>query len=369
MAQDWYVGIGGKARRIVKAYIGVGGKAREIVAGYVGVGGKARQFWSGGELKFKGEIAVPRRPYNTGVGLDSHAIFSGAPSSASSYENTYTDAYNKNLVCSSISGRTQYVYEDSSARAGNYALFAGGQGTRSEAPKTVDVYNDSLVKTVATDLRTGIVDGGGASAGSVAVFTCGNKSEDSSLKGDVDFYDANLVHSTASLASEDMRSRIASLSVGNYALFAGGDPSGSTSSASKVNAYNSSHVMTKIYLSESTYSPVSTNVGKKYGVVGGGRRTSSSRNAVNDAINTNLTITKLSDFEEFPRDDFVGASAGNYGVLPLEYSHCYIYDSNLVRTYITNNSMDFGVYAVSTSLGRTAIIVTGAPTAAYAFQG
>lgn len=43
---DMYVGINGKARKIIKAYVGVNGVARAITAGYAGVGGVARNVFS-----------------------------------------------------------------------------------------------------------------------------------------------------------------------------------------------------------------------------------------------------------------------------------------------------------------------------------
>lgn len=46
MAQEMYVGINGKARKIIKAYVGVNGVAREITAGYAGVGGVAKKVFS-----------------------------------------------------------------------------------------------------------------------------------------------------------------------------------------------------------------------------------------------------------------------------------------------------------------------------------
>lgn len=52
---DMYVGINGKARKIIKAYVGVNGVARAITAGYAGVGGIARSIFSGAT------IAMPQK--------------------------------------------------------------------------------------------------------------------------------------------------------------------------------------------------------------------------------------------------------------------------------------------------------------------
>ena len=52
---DMYVGINGKARKIIKAYVGVNGVARAITAGYAGVGGVARSVFSGVQMPQKGD--------------------------------------------------------------------------------------------------------------------------------------------------------------------------------------------------------------------------------------------------------------------------------------------------------------------------
>ena len=75
MAEEWYIGVGGKARKITKAYIGVNNIAREITSGFIGVANKARQFWSGGGLRYKGLAPTPRDSYQTNCPLDSYVIF------------------------------------------------------------------------------------------------------------------------------------------------------------------------------------------------------------------------------------------------------------------------------------------------------
>ena len=51
MAEDFYIGVDGQARRVVSAYVGVDGVAREITGGYVGIDGTAKPFFSGGKIE------------------------------------------------------------------------------------------------------------------------------------------------------------------------------------------------------------------------------------------------------------------------------------------------------------------------------
>lgn len=64
---DMYVGINGKARKIIKAYVGVNGVARAITAGYAGVGGVARNVFSGATVAMpkKGDTIILKSNDNT----------------------------------------------------------------------------------------------------------------------------------------------------------------------------------------------------------------------------------------------------------------------------------------------------------------
>ena len=48
MAKEFYIGVGGVARKVKQPYIGVNSVARKVKKGYIGVNGVARQFFSGG---------------------------------------------------------------------------------------------------------------------------------------------------------------------------------------------------------------------------------------------------------------------------------------------------------------------------------
>ena len=55
MAKGTYIGVDGVARKVKKGYIGVDGIARKIKKAYIGIGGVARPCWGGG-LEYYGTI-------------------------------------------------------------------------------------------------------------------------------------------------------------------------------------------------------------------------------------------------------------------------------------------------------------------------
>ena len=57
MAEEMYVGINGKARKVVDAYIGVNGKAKRVTDIYAGINGVARRVFNF-EYPVKGNIIV-----------------------------------------------------------------------------------------------------------------------------------------------------------------------------------------------------------------------------------------------------------------------------------------------------------------------
>lgn len=374
MAQDWYVGIGGKARRIVKAYIGVGGKAREIVAGYVGVGGKARQFWGGGEPKVKGVISAPRGYFDTGVGINSYALFGGATSS--SYYNTYIDAYNKSLVRSDAQDRRNKGRYTASARAGNYGIFAGG--TSGSPIDYADAYNDNLVRVSAPNLSRELSNLRGATAGTTAIIGYGKNS--SIEYTNVTLYNANLVSTNTSYSSES-RCIPSPLSFGQYAVFWGGaDMSSDFDINNKSYAYdvwNASGVVKTGKSLKYGKSGVSTAVaGGKYAMFVGGSTSGSSGRTVVETLDTNLVQTQREDAPfsvYYGSDGNCGATIGNYAVFlvgnnnstPLLY-----YDRNLVRV---TEAIDAAIWdqfdefpSATATVGRIGIFV--ARKKAFAIQ-
>ena len=102
---------------------------------------------------------------------------------------------------------------------GNYALFAGG-GNSSGRYGTVDIYNTSLTRLMATPLSVGRSYVSATTIDQFAIVGGGMNSSSSAVKT-VDVYDASLTHSVAhDLTSATYHN--AATTIGNYALFGGG---------------------------------------------------------------------------------------------------------------------------------------------------
>lgn len=173
MATDWYIGIGGKARRVVAAYVGVGGKARRITSGYFGVGGKARQFWSdGGVLSYdKTSNSVPSMNYAYNVSLNDHLI-KWIPSQNRKITTQYdiAVAYDKNFIINqnittiqtSANSNSIKNHCDIFTRTGNYAIgMPVLRNTSSYSTSYIEAFDDNL--TLNSVLSVTRKDGSAAS--------------------------------------------------------------------------------------------------------------------------------------------------------------------------------------------------------------
>ena len=196
MAKAIYIGVGGTARKVKNVYVGVGGVARRVKKAYIGVGGVARCFYSR-------DLAY----YGTASALSV--------------------------------GR----YRLAATSVGNYALFGGGYNNGT-IYSTVDAYSSSLTRSTATALSLARSDLAATSVGSYALFGGGmdpyyNEGEDLA-KTTVDAYNTSLTRSIPS-ALAYRAYYLAATSVGNYALFGGGQYAGTSFSYwAIVNAYNTS---------------------------------------------------------------------------------------------------------------------------------
>lgn len=166
-----------------------------------------------------------------GTGIGDYAIFGELSSNASyNYMTTVYNtvyAYNKSLV------RSQTVL--SSARGGGqagtngtYAIFAGGWSytDTSIVHNTVDAYNTSLSRSSATALRSAGITIVASNPGYILA------SEENSTT--VDAYNASLSRSNATNLSS-ARYNYGGASIGNYAIFAGGNDN--TSKIATADAY------------------------------------------------------------------------------------------------------------------------------------
>jgi len=105
---------------------------------------------------------------------------------------------------------------------GNYALFGGGARNVSNPTyyATVDSYNTSLTRTTPTELSIGRCYMAATTVGNYALFG-GGRGSGYVYYSVVDAYDTSLTRTTPTGLSQE-RSNLAATTVGNYALFGGG---------------------------------------------------------------------------------------------------------------------------------------------------
>lgn len=158
----------------------------------------------------------------TTVGI--YALFGGG--FATSYSEQ-VDWYNVTSLTRSVG--TSFTYGRSRHMAvtvGNYALFAGGQNTQETSDNllTIEVYDQSLTHTTPIRLSQTTYDGAATRVGSYAIIGGGYGRTSKTL---VDAYDESLTHIVITeldpVSNYIIEGGSAAATVGDYAIFAGGD--------------------------------------------------------------------------------------------------------------------------------------------------
>lgn len=310
MAKKAYIGVDGKARKVKKIYVGVDGKARKVKKGYIGVGGVARPFFTGGEVAYWGTATALRNAVSgvAAVSNGTYAYFGGGvPDANRYYKNAVAivTAYNNSLTRSSPSNLTQPIYKPAVSAVGSYAVFAGGtesgyaNSVSGGLPaNSVSAYNTSNTKSSPPSLSTAVMDLAGASVGDYALFAGGeyDDGEESTYVKTVNAYNTSMTKSNPTSLSFGTHN-LAGGSIGNYALFCGGYNYDEGGLVSTVNAYNTSLTRTiPTALSKTTDNHKSANTANHV-LFAGGRNTTSDGDygtpfsKVVNAYNASLTLT------------------------------------------------------------------------------
>lgn len=317
MAKAAYVGVSGVARKIKKMYVGVSGIARKVKKAYIGVAGVARLF-------FSGELALTK------------------------LASTYID--NK-----------RFSIKSGYARAGNYAILAGGnyyyysEGAMYESRSAlVFAVDDNLTITNPSSLTIGRYSPGAASAGTNAVIAGGNTddpwAEETSPSSVVNAYSQTLTRSTLSTLSHSKMTPFSITFQGN-AVFAGGVTTGYTYYyRDSIDVYNDS-TLAKTSPNTLTTGRYGRGVATtpNYLVIMGGSGSTTSVQKKVEAFDANFTKTNLTDLASNLSGSAVGANVRNYALIGANGT-LYVTDNNLVR--LSNITMPFsGVYIAESHNG------------------
>ena len=163
-----------------------------------------------------------------------YALFGGG---SDSYSNSsIVDAYDQNLTRSTPTELSQARRTLAATTVGNYALFGGGSGPSA----VVDAYDTSLTRTTPTELSQARHDLAATTVGNYALFGGGydySYSSGNIRYSTVDAYDTNLIRTTPNELRQ-ARYDLAATTVGDYALFGGGDDDTFPLFSSVVDAYS-----------------------------------------------------------------------------------------------------------------------------------
>lgn len=254
------------------------------------------------------------------------------------------------------------------ASIGGYAIFGGGHkyyGSYSNGPiNIVDAYNASLTRSIPTAFSVERSYLAATTIGNYALFG-GGDGEDVNYPAVMEAYNASLTRNNSASLSVG-RDILEATTVGGYAIFGGGFGDGGYSAA--VDAFNASLTRTTISnLSETKYGIMATTVGNYALFAGGG--TSYSTTASVDAYDTSLTRTKPTSLSVSRRSGgaaavekyalFAGGYTGSNSTAVVE-----AYDTSLTRTTITSLS-EARSPETTTTLGNYALFGTGNTIDAY----
>lgn len=257
----------------------------------------------------------------------------------------------------------------SATSIGEYTLFGGGEGSEYidtgyyNQRNIVDAYNSSLTRSAPSVMIAPVSNLASESIGEYALFAGGYRMM-GNYTGAVTAYNKSLTRTSLGASLGEWRSNLASTSVGNYAIFGGG-LKGSSSYSSYIDCYNTS--LTKPNstptLSRMVAYLAATTVGD-YALFGGGGSGVAVYYSNVDAYNTSLTRVTATSLSK-ARPNLAATHVGNYalfggGGYPLRlYSKVVdAYDKSLTRSILAELSQS-RFYLAATTIGNYAMFGGG----------
>lgn len=349
MAKRIYTGVGGTARKVKRIYTGVNGTARKVKRVYVGdSNGIARLCWSSGEVAKYGQIdALPKyTALNAGQNKNYAVVINSQ----------YAYSYDKNLTLTQHGSVSSYSpYWTTAGSVGEYVLFAGGVSSTyyTESKNTILAYDGSMTRKVLS-LPSERDSMGAANVGSYVLFAGGEYNYETEYSDGTTGISTDMCSTVYAYNASLTRTNVSSLSgarqlpkggsVGNYAVFAGGETygGGRGGETAVVDAYNSSLTRTTASsLSKARYLMGAATIGK-YLIFAGGYLYGSEGNTANASIDcydtslTKISIETLSNARSSP----AGATLGDYALFAggqkyynsTIYDTVDMYDESLTRT-------------------------------------
>jgi hypothetical protein len=365
MAKKTLLTIDGAYRKVKKGFVTIDGTYRNTPKVFITIGGVYRPCWGGGKLNYYGRASILNNnvAHLSATTVGNYAIFSGGYNYATDGDVATMQAYNASLVKSAVS--SEFDLSDSAATTvGDYAIFGGGW-YRSIAWDSSDslisssytlALNSSLTWKNSSSLSVGRYFLAATTVGNYALFGGGNSGLSYNATTTVDAYNTSLTRTTPTALSQ-ARYILSATAVGKYALFGGGLGNRGVSIYA-TDAYDESLVKTIPSVQICCSHGSATTVGKYALFAGssGGTQTVE----VYDSSLTKITSLSLSVSRVYTAATTIGDYAlfGGGGNSPY-YNTVDAFDDSLTRTAPTVLSLARGYLAAST-VGNYALFAGGA---------
>lgn len=303
------------------------GVAKRVTKVYAGVGGVARPVWGESGVVNYGAITTlsVARPNMASTSIGNFALFGGGGKTSSSGR-TEIDVYNDSLTKLSNKSLKRGRHELSAASNGSYAIFAEGLRAANTAAKCVEAFDASLTSYDATSLNSsyGYIRMASTSIGNFALFGGGHYATGNKCLPYIYAYDKSLtLSSPTGFGNNYARMYIGATSTNTHALFAGGYSVTEDAAENdvynyfdRVDVYDQSLTRTTATLSQGRYGIGAVSRGD-YAIFAGGVTSSSNVSSVVDVFDKSLTRTthnldiSLSHLTTAPLKDYAILAGGN----------------------------------------------------------
>ena len=367
MAKGMYASIGGTTKKIKKNYAVVGGVTKKIKKMYAVIDGKTRLIFSGDEgLVYHGTSQELSAANNnaSGTSIADYALFSVKHSSFKG-----VDAYNKSLVKTPITvTHTDWsALYDTATSIGGCGLFAGG--SYNGGSSSVYKVTSSLTYSSITKLSIGRYGLAATSVGDYAIFVGGQEEEydddDDEYKyyyhHNADAYNSSMTKAANIMSPLDDSCYCAATTVGNYAIFSTfGRTFTYDNTLSRSTATNlSAHGYTK-YNAATSVGDYAIFVGGQYkqnNTISNTVEVYNSSLTKSTATNVSLARINMSATTLNGRAIFAGGASAS-GSTAEAYTIIDVYDASLTRS----NTISLSIArdkASATSIGNYALIAGG----------
>ena len=376
MAKAIYAGVNNVAKKVKKVYVGVDGIARKVKKAYVGVNGVAKLCYTLG----KGTVAaktsfdsVKQRCRAAAARVGNYAIFLGGDNG----EDTITaskavEAYDSSLTETTMNDLPQGLTYVAATSLGNHALFFGGQTTETSGSSDCLAYDETLTATTipyiwftptsnaaATTLGNYAICSGGKRRSAIYDPAFGNPIP---CSNEVVVIDESLTRVTQSLSLRDKLENQDATTLGDYAIFVGGNDENNGRS-SEAYVINSDLVeITRIPLDMETQTEMAATTVGNYALFGLGSIGQEGSIFINGLTSDLVQITPINDYQisgvqrRFVAAETLGDYAlfagGNVGYDTNQHTTVVTaYDSDLV-----NVELNSGLYVYARSRMASACV-------------